>query len=211
MFLQLFLCVSIFFGFKPLLACEQEVTDVKVQLGTMTRCSLYYAGSSFVESCCAAGIMCGFSTPFLNLNCPLEQFEDFNPINALPVTLFEDKKKGDELCTLDRPVTLKCAQVCSSNRSDKRYRLILDSELDKLILQRQLDTFRTFPNYFLKNEKELLKIGVIERTSAGKIIHGEKGYFKDEIQQKRRYKYLVLFSVVGVVSFLCAFKIFLRR
>lgn len=211
MFLQLFLCVSIFFGFKPLLACEQEVTDVKVQLGTMTRCSLYYADPRFVDACSAAGIRCGFSTPFLTLNCPLAEFKSFTSINALPVTLFEDKKKGDELCILDRPVTLKRAEVCPSNRPDKRYRLILDSELDKLILQRQLDTFRTSPNYFLMHEENLLKAQVIERTSAGKIIHGENGYFKDEIQQKRRYKNFVLCSVVGVVSFLCAFKIFLRR
>ncbi len=187
MFLQLFLCVSIFFGFKPLLACEEKFTEVKVQLDTS--CSLYYADPRFVNVCQAAGISCEFSTPFLALNCPLADFKgSFTSIDALPVTLFKDKKKNDVLCTLDRFVPLRGVEVRTPEGSDKKYKFILDSELDQSILQRQLDTFRTVPNYALPHEKTLLKLEVIERTSAGsKIIHGKNGYFKDEIQQKRGY------------------------
>jgi hypothetical protein len=110
-------------------------------------------------------------------------------LQALPLTLFSNKKKGDILCTI----------ALSENR---KVNLICDVNENELPLKNLLDAFCKMPAYWIiipawcakiidhnyqNIENSFIEQQILEKTTNGTIIHGPKGYFA---YQKDREKSL---------------------
>ena len=157
--------------FSGQLCASDKPQEIKVKLGILTYRSLYYADPSLVDMCNQIEIVCDYKTPFLKLEDSLSGNEPFDKINALPITLLQNKKKGDQLL----------------ESKDKKYTFILNSDLSQSTLEKQLETFRKeSPSYDCvtkKTREYLLKKGVIALTSDSTEIHGPQSYFPEEYEK----------------------------